>query len=385
VTPYIRTLLLAVVIGIGIPSLYGQMSCEESNFPTITAPTQGELIAGNGLFTASVDFNTVLTSSALVELEIQTNFGANTIDVTSEFLPSGQSDFAGQSSASANLDATALGLVPGPQSLVFRLDVDGTGGPSVGIVSFTWPGQLPCEDTASGALSACFLDVGNATRQCYLNTGSACAASDAAITAAEAALQASVTGACTDGDVQALGYGAQMTAAALADRLVESCKGNAATIAARIFGGPQGKVLAAGSGTSCLDAAFAESVTFTDTAYQLQRACALDPACNPATVASDIDLAGIQSASVIDTACPSGFLEFLVGVGATDALARARSQSECMTSAAHGDVAPLALSCAPGALPGNRPSDRPLRPNTIRPRRRNTGHAGRSGLGNEMR
>lgn len=352
----VRTILFAALVAVGLPSLYGQQDCEgNSNFPTIVAPAQGEVIPASGLFTASVTFNTVLTASSLVELELQTDQGATIIDVTSLFLPAGQSDFAGQSAASANLDAVALGLVPGPQSLLFRLDVDGVGGPSVRVASFTWNGgaAAPCDETAGAALSTCFLDVSDATRLCYAGTGSACAPSDPTVAAAENQLRSSVSSACTDSEVQSLGFGLLMTANALSDRLVEVCTGNAATLAARMFGGPHAEVLNSGVGDSCLDAAYAESASFLDVAFNLQRDCALDSACNPATVAASIDTEASQSGAAIETACGgAGFLEFLVGLPAANALARARTQSECMTSASHGDTSPLSLRCAPGGLPG---------------------------------
>jgi len=111
-------------------------------------------------------------------------------------------------------------------------------------------------------------------------------------------------------------------------------------------------VLGAGLGQACMDAAYAESASFTDLAFNLQRDCALDPACDPVALSSNLDSAGSQSAGVIDSACPSDFLEFLVGVPAAEAIARARAQSECMVGAALGDTTPVSLACAPGALPG---------------------------------
>ncbi len=350
---FFRVTSACAVIVIGLPSLYGQTDCEtNANYPSIVAPTQGEMIPASGLFTATVTFDAVLTASSLVELELQTGMGSTTIDVAPLFLPPGQSNFAGMTGASAELDAAALGLVPGPQSFFIRLDADGVGGPSVRVVSFSWNGQVSCEAAASTAVSSCFLDVSEATRQCYMAVGSACAASDPAVAGPENQLHASIASACSDQDVRSAGYGTLMTSAALADRLVEVCAGNAATLAARLFGGPHGKVLSGGLGQACMDAAYAESASFTDLAFNLQRDCVLAAACDPVALRENLQSIASQSTGMIDTACPSEFLEFLVGVPAAEAISLARAQSECMVAAALGDTTPLALACAPNALPG---------------------------------
>ncbi|MEM7137332.1 MAG: pectin acetylesterase-family hydrolase [Myxococcota bacterium] len=349
----LQLFFLSVVFVAVLPVLYGQTECDRNqDIPTIIAPAQGEVTPSTGLFTATVLFNTVLTVSSLVELEIQTNQGATIVDVTPWFLPEGQSNFAGQSNASANLDAVALGLVPGPQSLVFRLDSDGVGEPAVRITTFTWNGAQSCEEAVSEAAGACFLDVSDVVRSCYLGTGSACPAADATVIAAENQVRSSVTGACTSSEVQSLGYGGSMTADTLADRLIESCKGNAATIAARIFGGPQGKVLADATGVDCMDTAYDESASFLDVAYHAQKECVLGATCDLATTEATISTAKGMSIAAIDAACTSTALETLVGLTAGQALDRVRTQSECMVAAAHGNTEPLALRCAPGNLDG---------------------------------
>ena len=354
--PNFRLILISALVALVLPNLYG-LGCDGPILPvgpSITAPAQSSTIPASGLFTASVSFPVPLTAISLVEMELQTDQGATRIDVTALFLPSGQSDFAGAVSASAILDAVALGLVPGSQTFIVRVDADGVGGASAGAVPFTWLADTTCEGTAGSALSQCFLDASNATSLCYSSTGSACSPTDAALVAAEDQLRSSVAIACTDRLVQSLGYGAAVTEVGLADRLIEECVGNAATLAARIFGGPHAKVRGAGVGVSCMDAAYNESAAFLDLAFNLQRDCVLDPACNAATVAADIDGAAAASAAVIDGPCGvgGGFLELLVGVPSAEAIARARTQSECMLGSAHGDVSPLVPKCSPGGIPG---------------------------------
>jgi len=352
--PHVKLILISALVALVLPNLYG-LGCDGPILPTgptITAPKQNSTVPSSGLFTASVNFPVPLTAISLVEMELQTDQGATRIDVTAQFLPSGQSDFAGAVSASADLNAAALGLVPGAQTFIVRLDADGVGGAVARAVPFMWLGDTACEIEAGSALSQCFLDASNATSLCYSNTGSACNPTDAALVAAEAQLRTSVTTACSDAGVQSLGYGTAVTADGLADRLIEECVGNAATLAARIFGGPHAKVRGAGVGVSCMDAAYDESAAFVDLAFNLQRDCVLDAGCNAATANAEVDTAASQAASVIDGACPGGFLEFLVGVPAAEAIARARKQSECMLGSAHGDVSPLVPTCSPGGIPG---------------------------------
>jgi len=352
--PNFRLILISALVALVLPNLYG-LGCDGPILPvgpSITAPAQNSTIPASGLFTASVSFPVPLTAISLVEMELQTDQGATRIDVTALFLPTGQSDFAGAVSASADLDAGALGLVPGSQTFIVRLDADGVGGAAARAVPFMWEGDTACEIAAGSALSQCFLDASNATSLCYSTTGSACSPADAALVAAEDQLRTSVTTACTDSGVQSLGYGAAVTASGLADRLVEECVGNAATIAARIFGGPHAKVRAAGVGVACMDAAYDESAAFLDLAFNLQRDCVLDAGCTAATTTAEVDTAASQAAAVIDAACPSEFLEFLVGLPAAEAIARARTQSECMVGSAHADISPLASNCSPGGIPG---------------------------------
>jgi hypothetical protein len=361
--PKVNLLLVSAIVALALPNIYGLSSCDRSRpiTPVVTSPVSGSTIPISGLFTASVNFPAALTASSIVEMEIQTGEASTSIDITSLFIPQGQTDFDGATSASADLDAVALGLSPGAQRFVVGVDVDGVGGTALGLSFFTWLGNTECESMASAALSQCFVDANGATRQCYASTGSACSPSAPELVVAENALRASITGACSDSGVQSLGYGSALTASGLAERLVEECVGNATTLAARVYGGPHAKVLSTVSGgqnpvgEACLDTAYAESASFIDIAYNLQRDCLLDDAnCVGATVASDIDAVGAQAAAVIAAACPSngGILEFLVGLLPAQAIDRAKAQSECMAGSALADTSPLTLLCAPGSLPG---------------------------------
>src|SRR5579875_2094831 len=113
------------------------------------------------------------------------------------------------------------------------------------------PAAARCEATA---LVACVQRVAVAERRCYLATKAPCPPGDARVAAALAKLAHRVEGRCTTASVQAAGFGALATPAALVARLAESCAGEPATLAARTFGGPQAAVLvgATSADASCL-------------------------------------------------------------------------------------------------------------------------------------
>jgi len=329
-------IVFGLVCLFGLSSLYG-VGCERevADYATITSPQQGSTILPSGLFTASATFPTPLIASSFVQMRIQTGAGATQIDVTSLFLPSGQSDFAGATSVSADLDAVSLGLTPGPQTFVVSLDADGVGGATTRLVTFSWAAVDTCEDAAGAALGQCFLAASDATQQCYINTRSACSPTDAALVAAESALRASVTGACDD---------------ARADALMEQCLGNPATLAARIFGGPHAKVLSGSTSgdvlETCLDTAYSASADLLDFAFNSQRACIVDgTAC--ATVDADIAAEEALQLAAVDADCPFNALYLVAGSPSDHVLAQVKEQSACMLAAAHSDTSPLELDCGP--------------------------------------
>ncbi len=349
-----RLPLITLSALLGLTPLYG-VGCDTSEVALITSPLPDETIPASGLFTVSMDFSAPLTSASTLQIELTSRGTPVSVDVTSAFGTS----FVGVTSATANFDALALGLVPGIQKLIVRLDLNGDGVVGIRVQPFNWFGVTPCEQDMGAALSDCFLTVSDATRQCYLSTGSACDPLDPQVVAAQNQLRSSVTSSCDDTLVRGLGYGSLLTANGLADRLIEECVGNSAGLAARVFGGPHAKVLGGTlggqdpAGQACLDTAYAESASFVDLALNTQIDCVLDPAsCVPFNVDSTIAIMQAQDAAVIDAACPSDQLEALIGLTPDEALSRARTQSECMVAAASGDTQPLSLRCTPGNLEG---------------------------------
>ncbi|MEM6295871.1 MAG: hypothetical protein AAGA54_31655 [Myxococcota bacterium] len=215
-------------------------------------------------------------------------------------------------------------------------------------------GPDDCAEAAPFWLRTCFAEVAAQTRACFVDAGAPC--EDFA--SATEMVRDGVEAACANEEVQSLGFGERMTTASLGDRLAEACVGHAQTLAARIFGGPHGAVLAANAGQpteGCLDAAFAANAAYLEGAFEAQSACVLDDACDPESVTSALIELTVAEANTIDAACPADLLQTLVGQRATEVLGLARLQSQCMTADAHGDTEPLSLLCGPGAMPGVTP------------------------------
>lgn len=341
-----KRLIASVACLYWVLSLYG-VGCDEElpTSATITSPAQGSTVPAGGTFTASVTFPGTLTAASVVHMEIQSGAGALQLDVTSQFLPLGQSDFDGATGASATLDAVALNLIPGPQTFLVRLDEDGNGVVSVRLVTFTWLPVDTCDDAAGAALGQCFIAASDATQQCYIDTRSACSPTDPALVAAEASLRATVTNECDDGSP-----GSAAAATALADQLMEQCLGNPATLAARVFGGPHAKSLAGTTSGSaletCLDTAYAESADLLDFAFNAQLACVVS-GTGCATVDADIATAESQGVAAVQVDCPGGLLAFLAGSPPDVMLGGVKEQSDCMLATAHSNTAPLTLGCGP--------------------------------------
>ena len=211
-----------------------------------------------------------------------------------------------------------------------------------------------CEAGVANALAGCVSRVNALTRRCYANTGAACLPGDAGVARAVAGLERTIGKRCApDATAQAAGYGAVVTTAALIDRAREACLGEAATIAARTFGGPQAALLdgAAPADAACLDTAFAESGKLLVSAYRAQGACIRKAhaggSCDTVSVASKLATLEQKAAAKIAKKCAS--LDALLRVSPQQHAARATAQSKCLTATAHGDAGPLELRCGPRA------------------------------------
>jgi hypothetical protein len=213
---------------------------------------------------------------------------------------------------------------------------------------------LRCERSASAALRACVKQAGVALQQCHGASGGGCAASGTAMATSLARLEARVGRACPDGaTIQAVGWGPFLDAAALRSRLAESCRGEALALAARAFGGPQGRALATatGEGRLCLNESYAASARFVERSVKLRSKCILrvrrGSACDAAPVLARVAREHEAARARIAAGCPA--LETLVATTSDDFLARAGDQADCLLATLHPSPAPFALGCGPRA------------------------------------
>lgn len=129
-----RLSIAVLLTFLGLIPLYGQTCVSTNEIATINSPLPGETIPFSGLFTVSMDFVSPLTSESTLEIELWSGNGTVVLDVTSAF----GTQFVGATRASADFDAVALGLVPGAQRLIVRLDLDGNGTVGTRVQRFNW-------------------------------------------------------------------------------------------------------------------------------------------------------------------------------------------------------------------------------------------------------
>jgi len=103
---------------------------------------------------------------------------------------------------------------------------DGSCMPGAPVPGRTCAGAHSCEGTVARVLSGCIGSVGARMRRCYLATGAACPPDDPGTGKVLAELDHVIRARCPDAaTVQALGFGASATPAAVAARIREACPG----------------------------------------------------------------------------------------------------------------------------------------------------------------
>jgi hypothetical protein len=200
-------------------------------------------------------------------------------------------------------------------------------------------GTASCKTDAPEAVRVCIGEVNAAWESCYADDDGPCAADDADVTAALAALETSVRAGCADDDFGSLSVDA------LVGRLQTSCSSEANSIAWRTFGGPQGSVWpdATGGDQSCLQTAHASASAMVDGALVAINTCLEDGDCSGV----DTEREALAATAVGDIEAVCGALEDLIAVDPATYVARASHQVDCITATGHADTGSLELACGP--------------------------------------
>lgn len=209
-----------------------------------------------------------------------------------------------------------------------------------------------CAKSVARSLSACVSTVNNATRSCYLKTGAACAPGNGKIATALGRLTNRVLTNCPDATtLAAAGFPPLTTSASLVDRLHAACRGEAATLAARTFGGPEGVVLSRATQTqrACLEKAHTEASLLISQVLSVETPCARAPVtggtCDVGAVKGEVAIKEVNAATNIAKKC--GDLEDQIGTDIATYVARTTGQVHCLVANAHGSTGALEESCGP--------------------------------------
>ena len=219
---------------------------------------------------------------------------------------------------------------------------------------------LTCEKLAGKSLVKCVNKVTASQRKCFKDDGTACPDTHPKIIKALSKLSAKIADKCVDdATVQAAGYGPTMTVGALAKRLESICLAESASLAARVYGGPHGKVLgdltAAATPESKADLACLNTVFKQGRKVLTKNAKALMSCvdkerkkgnCDVAKANAKIAVTETKASDKIAASC-AGPLSDLIALDSTEFIRRSAVQSRCMTAIAHPDVSPLDLDCGP--------------------------------------
>jgi hypothetical protein len=223
-------------------------------------------------------------------------------------------------------------------------------GTTVGVCSAGVCAPQTCASAVATATQTCLFEVNAAWSDCYANGDAPCASNDPSIAQALATLDGSVRASCVDGQYQSLSVDA------LVDRLQVSCTSEAASLAARTFGGPHGAVWASGDANAraCLEFAHDTASTLIDDVLAATNACLASGSCDG--VQRDADVEALESAAEIAVLSTCGiFLERdYIAITPGQYASRAVKQADCVAATTNEDTASLFLQCGPnraGATP----------------------------------
>jgi hypothetical protein len=210
------------------------------------------------------------------------------------------------------------------------------------------PDGARCAEGAADALANCVAQLSIAERNCYAADGRACTDASPALVAQLGALAGTVAAECpSDAAVHAAGFADSFTVAGLTTRLADACRADAASLAARSFGGPQGAAVAAAdaAGKNCLNAAQQAAAALIVDDLGTYNTCLATGECDPEAIEVITEGHHNAAATTIAAACPD--LAALVALDQETFLNRAAGQARCLAAAAHADAGQLGLDCGP--------------------------------------
>ena len=209
-----------------------------------------------------------------------------------------------------------------------------------------------CAKSVAVSLDACVSTANNATRKCYLAKGAACHPDNKKIQTALNRLSARVLANCPDPTtLAAAGYGPLVTPQTLIDKLQNDCTGEAATLAARTFGGPKGLVLSRGTQfeRACLEKAHIEATSLISQAMSIEAPCVQAPlsgnVCDVAGSKGQVSIKEVNAATNIASKCTD--LEQLIGTDIQTYVSRTTDQVHCAVASALGSTGALEEACGP--------------------------------------
>ena len=208
-----------------------------------------------------------------------------------------------------------------------------------------------CHEGVSAAMQRCYASSFAQTKACYDSSGAACADGDAVMQQAASDLRAAVAQSCVkDSLAREAGYGPLVTVEALGEQLADSCLGEAATLGARSFGGPQGRLISdpvAPNSAACASAAYDAAQALIQASFADYAACVTDPGCTTrAETEAAAETRQTQAGPALSQACAPDMQE-AQGTPPDLFLQRATDQMHCMVAAAHGDTGNVDLRCGP--------------------------------------
>lgn len=198
--------------------------------------------------------------------------------------------------------------------------------------------QEQCAQSAVQAYEQCTENVFSIYRACYDQEEELCTQNTQTVAALDQ-IAASLTDVCVDND-----WG-NLTQEGLVGRLQNSCTSQAASLAWRVFGGPQGAVLdeASSEEKECLFSAYDASVQLIQERRAETSQCLLNEECDVNTLSKD-GFTNIARESIPSECAP---LEELIAIDTDRLIDKAHMHTDCMLATLHNDTQGLDLSCGP--------------------------------------